>query len=53
MPIVIIYQEGRKMSHCRRKYTLWNLFWDCVLTAFTGGFYLIWIFVRESRLRNG
>lgn len=40
------------MPHCRRKYGPWNFFVDVVLTCLTGGFWLIWVFVRESRMRQ-
>lgn len=33
----------------KRKYGIANLLLDTVLTVFTGGFWLIWIFVREMR----
>jgi hypothetical protein len=32
-----------------RKYGLLNFILDVVLTILTGGFWLIWIFVREVR----
>lgn len=35
----------------RRRYGLLNFTLDVVLTILTGGFWLIWIFVREMRNR--
>jgi hypothetical protein len=35
----------------RKKYKLRNFALDCFLTAITGGFWLIWVFVREMRKR--
>lgn len=32
-----------------RKYGFWNFVFDAVLVCITGGFWLIWIFVREMR----
>lgn len=33
------------------KYGFWNFILDVALTLFTGGLWLIWIFVREMRRR--
>lgn len=33
----------------RNRYGLANFVVDCILTACTAGFWLIWIFVREMR----
>ena len=35
----------------RRRYGLFNFAFDVVLCLVTGGFWLIWIFVREMRNR--
>lgn len=35
-----------------KKYGFWNFVLDILLTTLTGGFWLIWIFVREIR-RHG
>jgi hypothetical protein len=35
----------------RRKYGFWKFMFDCGMTLFTGGLWLIWIFVREMRKR--
>ena len=32
-----------------RRYNLFNFLFDCVLTLFSGGLWLIWVFVREMR----
>lgn len=34
-----------------RRYGFWNFVGDAILTTFTGGFWLIWVFVREMRQR--
>lgn len=35
-----------------RRYTAWNFMFDLVMTALSGGLWLIWIFVREMRGRG-
>lgn len=35
-----------------RRYGFWNFILDVVMTLITSGLWLIWIFVREMRLRN-
>lgn len=35
----------------KRSYGFWNFVGDVLLTAITGGLWLIWIFVREMRRR--
>ena len=35
-----------------RKYRLHNFIFDLILTFLTGGFWLIWIFIREMRGRR-
>ncbi len=35
----------------KKKYSLCRFIWDCLLVLFTGGLWLIWIFVREMRNR--
>lgn len=32
-----------------RKYGVLNFVWDLFMTCITGGFWLIWVFVREMR----
>lgn len=34
-----------------RRYGFWNFVGDAILTMFSGGLWLIWIFVREMRQR--
>lgn len=34
-----------------RRYGFWNFIGDALLTMFTGGLWLIWVFVREMRQR--
>jgi hypothetical protein len=36
----------------RRKYGCFSFLVDVIMTVATAGFWLIWIFVRESRLRG-
>lgn len=35
----------------RKPYGCMSFIWDALLTALTGGLWLIWIFVREMRRR--
>lgn len=44
-----IYITERNVSY--RKYTGLNFLWDLFMVFITGGFWLIWIFVREMRNR--
>lgn len=37
------------MSTKNGKYTLGNFAIDALLTVFTAGFWLIWVFIREMR----
>lgn len=32
-----------------RRYGFFNFLFDCTMIALTGGFWLIWIFIREMR----
>ena len=34
-----------------RRYGFWNFVGDALLTMFSGGLWLIWVFVREMRQR--
>jgi hypothetical protein len=34
-----------------RRYGFWNFIGDAILTMFSGGLWLIWVFVREMRQR--
>ena len=36
----------------RKRYGFWNFVFDVALTALTGGFWLIWIFIREMRKQS-
>jgi len=36
----------------RNGYTLFHFLLDVLLTVITGGFWLIWVFVREMRRRR-
>lgn len=37
-----------------KQYTPWNFVFDLIMTAMSGGLWLIWIFVREMRgMRRG
>lgn len=35
----------------RKRYTGFNFLVDCVMTALTSGFWLLWVFAREMRRR--
>lgn len=35
-----------------KKYGFFRFLWDATLTVVSGGLWLIWIFVRESRSRK-
>ena len=37
------------MAKSKKRYTLINFAFDAMLTIFTGGLWLIWVFVREVR----
>lgn len=40
------------MRNCRRRhYGLLNFFFDIVMLCLTAGLWIIWIFVREMRMR--
>lgn len=36
----------------RKRYGFFAFAFDCIMTLFTGGLWLIWIFVREMRGRR-
>ncbi len=42
--IVYVVQE--------KSYGFWKFVGDCFMTLLTGGFWLIWVFVREMRKRK-
>lgn len=44
-PIYVV--QGKK----RKKYGFFKFVFDCCMTVLTGGFWLIWIFIREMRKR--
>jgi len=31
----------------KKKYSFWNFLFDCFMTTITGGFWLIWVVIRE------
>lgn len=37
----------------KNAYSLVNFLIDVVLTSLTGGFWLIWVFVREQQISSG
>lgn len=37
--------------YCKKRYGILNFCGDVVMTIFTSGFWVIWIFVREMRNR--
>lgn len=41
--------ERTIITMSRKRYGFWNFVADVLLTCLTGGFWLIWIFVREMR----
>lgn len=51
---VTLYQpigEAYVMSNGNNNYGCGMFLLDCLLTLFTGGLWLIWVFVREMRKR--
>ena len=42
---------GGSVVTCRKKYGFWKFMLDCLMVVLTGGFWIIWIFVREMRGR--
>lgn len=48
------YESSTGVVYVRpiRRYGFWAFIFDCLMTAFTGGFWLIWIFIRELRNRR-
>lgn len=47
----IFFKHKEKHMRTRRKYGLMKFIFDAALVVVTGGFWLIWIFVREMRGR--
>jgi hypothetical protein len=41
----VVYVNGKR----QKRYGLFNFALDATLTVFTGGLWIIWIIVRESR----
>jgi hypothetical protein len=39
------------MARGRRPYGCMSFLFDCVMVVITGGFWLIWIYIREKRNR--
>jgi hypothetical protein len=39
------------MGECRNHYGFGSFLFDIIMTIFTAGFWLIWVFVREMRGR--
>jgi len=37
------------MANNTRRYGFWSFVGDVLMTIITGGFWIIWIFIRESR----
>lgn len=35
----------------QKSYGFWKFLGDCFMTFITGGFWLIWVFIREMRKR--
>lgn len=38
---------------CQRRYGFFHFLGDVIMTLFTAGFWLIWVFVREMRKNRG
>lgn len=57
MPKVIFYDGDAPrervyiQTQARRRYGCMGFMFDCFMTVITGGFWLIWILVRELRNR--
>ena len=47
----IYIQNGTGVVYVQKTYGFWNFIGDVFMTCFTGGLWLIWIFVREMRRR--
>lgn len=43
---MIVYVQQKK------SYGFWKFIGDCIMTVFTCGLWLIWVFVREMRNRS-
>jgi hypothetical protein len=39
------------MGECRKHYGFGSFLFDIIMTIFTAGFWIIWVFVREMRGR--
>jgi hypothetical protein len=39
------------LVQARKKYGFMSFVFDCIMTFVTGGFWLLWVFVREMRRR--
>lgn len=37
------------MSKNKKSYGIINFLFDCMMTIFTSGFWLLWVFAREMR----
>lgn len=44
---------GKKVIYVKseKRYGFWKFIGDCFMTCLTGGFWLIWVFIREMRKR--
>lgn len=56
MNVNIFNEDHTKMSHMHyqkptKKYGCFGFLFDCLMVVLTGGFWLIWIFIREMRKR--
>lgn len=49
--VYVMPGQTRGRAKTRRRYGFWKFMGDSVMVAFTGGLWLVWIFVREMRNR--
>lgn len=51
LPIWHLSKETVMSNCCRKRYGFFNFLFDCTMTCLTAGFWLIWVFVRETQGR--
>lgn len=50
--IIMNSNGGCGCCSAHRQYGVFRFLFDCVMIAATGGFWLIWVLIRESRSRR-
>lgn len=45
------YNRSYYVAGGRKPYGFFSFVFDCIMTLITGGFWLLWVFVREMRRR--